>query len=134
MVELELRMRFNQMIFIGRKFGFKEPLNIEINYNFFPFQITVGSAHYTPKRRNQPLGAEDLEMLDTIEELALRTPGSIIARYFHLGGDMQITLGVVRILYPPGLMVDNMEGKLSEKYYSVRARKDDGTYKVVHQL
>ncbi|KZP32542.1 hypothetical protein FIBSPDRAFT_848361 [Athelia psychrophila] len=132
MLQRELQMRLNQITSIRRKYAFKEPLNVEINYTVFPFQITAGSAHFVPERYHQ-LAAQDREMIDKLGGTASRIPGSIIARYFYPAGDLQSRLGEIMILDPPKLMLYNMEGRLSEKYYSVRARKDNGSYEMVHQ-
>lgn len=131
MLMRELHLRFNQMVYIRQKYALKEPLNVEINYTCFPFLITVGSVNFVPEIYHQMPGP-DRQTIDHIGVTASQIPGSIIARYFHPTGDMRSTLGRLRVLYPPS-SPDNADDKLSEKYYYVRARRDDGTYEVVHE-
>lgn len=136
LLQHELHVRFGQIVDIRRQFALKEPLNVEIDYTIFPIQITVGSSRFVPESEHyHTLAKDDREYIEHLMITAWRKPGAIVARYFYPVGDVKIRsrFGELFILDPPDLKLYSKEGKASERYCLVRARKDDGSYVVVHQ-
>lgn len=136
LLQHELNVRFGQIIDIRRQFALKEPLNVEIDYTVFPIRITVGSSRFVPESEHyRDLASNDREYIEQLMIAAWRKPGAIVARYFYPVGDIKIRsrFGELFVLDPPKLKLYSTASKASEEYCLVRARKDDGTYVVVHQ-
>ncbi|KAF7972514.1 hypothetical protein HWV62_2175 [Athelia sp. TMB] len=127
----ELRLRFNQLHTIRREFALEEPLNVEFNYGRFPFEITVSSARFALKEWSSTKNDQhDVGGLTASEN---HSPGPILPRYQFPTGNLQTKFGELTVFYPPTWTLYDMEGRTSQQYYTVRARRDDGTLVVVHK-
>lgn len=121
-LEHMLCTHFWKIIAVGQKFSFQEPLNVEVNYCTFPFQITVGSARFVSENYYQ-MSKKQRQYIDELSEIARRLPGSILTRYLYSAGSSKPRYGELSVLEPPA---QDMAGNNWQEGYSLRARQDDG--------